>query len=73
MEEGFVLGALKAVSTWVEGAPEISIAGARLSRKRTIQMKTFRCLECGYPENYAYRAAASRLRLAARRTRRFLF
>jgi predicted nucleic-acid-binding Zn-ribbon protein len=53
MEEGFVLGALKAVSTWVEGVPEISIAGVRLSRKRTIQVKTFRCRECGYLENYA--------------------
>jgi predicted nucleic-acid-binding Zn-ribbon protein len=53
MEEGFVLDASKAWGSWVEGVLEISVAGVRLSRKRAIQVKTFRCIECGYLENYA--------------------
>jgi hypothetical protein len=58
MEEGFVLDHghynSKMVDTWVEGEPVQSFwSGIKTSDRRQYQVRTFRCVECGYLENYA--------------------
>lgn len=58
MEEGFVLDRghynAKMVDTWIEGKPVQSFwSGLKTSDRRQYQVRTFRCVECGYLENYA--------------------
>jgi hypothetical protein len=58
MEEGFVLDRghynARMVDTWVEGKPETSFwTGLKIDNRQTYEVRTFRCIECGYLENYA--------------------
>ena len=58
MEEGFVLDRghynARMVDTWVEGKPETSFwTGLKIDDRQTFEVRTFRCTECGYLENYA--------------------
>lgn len=58
MEEGFVMdigqGNYKRPSTWVEGQPEPSFwSGTKTQGKHQAQIRSFRCVKCGYLENYA--------------------
>jgi DNA-directed RNA polymerase subunit RPC12/RpoP len=57
MIEGFIVDqgyGRRFVSQWVEGAPETGFwMGAKLSNKRKIDTKTYRCTSCGYLESYA--------------------
>lgn len=64
MEEGFILDHghynAKMVNTWVEGEPVKSFwSGIKTSDKQRFAIKTFRCTECGYLENYATEEASS--------------
>jgi len=43
-----------AVSSWVEGDPEESFwTGVKLSNRRQMEIRTYRCFGCGYLESYA--------------------
>ena len=57
MAEGFVLDRSdngRAVSTWVEGAPQKSRwTGVKLKGKMAIEIATWRCASCGLLESYA--------------------
>jgi ribosomal protein L37E len=58
MEEGFVLekgdAGVLSLETWVSGKPEKSwIAGLNLKGKVVYDVKTFRCMTCGYLDSYA--------------------
>ena len=64
MEEGFILDRghynAKMVNTWVEGEPVKSFwSGIKTSDRQRFEVKTFRCTECGYLENYATEEANS--------------
>jgi ribosomal protein L37E len=58
MEEGFLLekgdvGILSS-ETWVAGKPEKSFfSGVTLKGKAVYDVKTFRCIACGYLDSYA--------------------
>lgn len=57
LEEGFILdythGAI-VPSNWVEGEPVKSFwTGTKISDKKQLQVKTFRCVRCGFLESYA--------------------
>jgi hypothetical protein len=42
------------VSRWVEGEPERSSwAGTKMRDRRQMEIRTYRCLGCGYLESYA--------------------
>ena len=61
MEEGFVLDRghynSKMVNTWVEGEPVKSFwSGIKTSDRQQYEVRTFRCVECGYLESYANEA-----------------
>jgi hypothetical protein len=58
MIEGFVVdyghGGSNRVSAWIEGAPQKSFwMGLKLSGRRKLAIKTFRCGRCGFLEDYA--------------------
>lgn len=57
MTEGFVIDQKeggRAVSSWLEGAPDKSIwVGVKLGGKTPIEIATWRCGSCGFLENYA--------------------
>jgi len=57
MVQGFVFeidGAIRKVSTWVEGAPEKSWFGStKVPKEKCVPVGTFRCSGCGYLESYA--------------------
>ncbi len=57
MAEGFVIDhtyGSKSPSTWLEGKPVRSIwLGLRYQGKKPLQISTWRCVKCGYLENYA--------------------
>jgi hypothetical protein len=57
MGEGFVIDRTdngRAVSSWIEGAPEKSRwTGVKLKGKTTIEIATWRCASCGFRESYA--------------------
>jgi hypothetical protein len=57
MKEGFVIDntyGSRAVSTWIEGAPEKSMwVGVKLGGKKQFEIQTWRCPKCGFLENYA--------------------
>jgi len=57
MTKGFVLdvkdGGSRAVSTWVEGAPEKRWYGLKVSGKPQHEIETWRCSRCGFLESYA--------------------
>ncbi len=59
MEEGFVLDLgdhdYQRPSKWVSGPPEKSFwAGTKTKGKRQRQIRTFRCVGCGFLESYAW-------------------
>ena len=44
----------RSVSTWLEGEPRPSMwEGLKLSGQKPIAVETWRCVRCGYLENYA--------------------
>ena len=59
MEEGFMIDRgdyeYKTVNTWIEGKPVKSFwSGIKVGGdKQQIQIKTYRCANCGYLELYA--------------------
>jgi len=58
MEEGFLLemgeGNCMSSQTWVEGKFERSFfMGAKLKGKAVYEVKTFRCIACGFLDSYA--------------------
>ena len=57
MVQGFVFeidGAMRKVSTWVEGAPGKSWWGsAQVAKEKCVPVGTFRCSVCGSLESYA--------------------
>ena len=57
MQEGFTLDNTyggRAVSSWIEGAPQRSIwVGVKLEGRTPIEIATYRCLSCGFLESYA--------------------
>ncbi|MEA3031403.1 MAG: hypothetical protein QOJ53_882 [Sphingomonadales bacterium] len=57
MVEGFVIDkgeASRAVSSWLEGAPNKSFwSGVKLGGKTPIEIATWRCTSCGFLESYA--------------------
>lgn len=58
MQRGFVLDGRdnnrRAVSEWVEGAPEKSFwTGLRIGQRRVLPVTTYRCDRCGLLESYA--------------------
>jgi predicted nucleic-acid-binding Zn-ribbon protein len=57
MSEGFVVDNThggRAVSSWVEGAPNKSFwVGVSLSGKEPVEIVTYRCNRCGFLESYA--------------------
>jgi len=58
MEEGFLLekgdGGILSSGTWVAGKPDKSFfSGVRLKGKVVYDIKTFRCIACGYLDSYA--------------------
>lgn len=57
MVQGFIFeidGPRRAVSTWIEGAPERSFwQGAKVRADKGIPVGTFRCAACGFLEAYA--------------------
>lgn len=59
MEEGFILDkgdyASQQVSAWVEGEPHPSFwhGGVKVSDKRRYEVRSYRCVGCGYLESYA--------------------
>lgn len=59
MEEGFILDngdyGTQKPSDWVEGEPHRSFwhGGVKVSDKRRYEMRSYRCVGCGYVETYA--------------------
>jgi ribosomal protein L37E len=57
MEEGFLLeksDVLLSSETWVAGKPEKSfLQGLKLKGRALYDVKTFRCIACGYLDSYA--------------------
>ena len=57
MQEGAVLDntyGTRMVSSWLEGAPDISIwVGVKLKGRKPINIATYRCVACGFLESYA--------------------
>ena len=57
MEEGYVMDRShdrSDVSTWIAGRPEASFwFGARTGGREKLDIRTFRCIKCGYLESYA--------------------
>lgn len=58
MEEGFIADRgdyeYKTVSSWTEGKPTKSFwSGVKTDKNRQIEIKTFRCSNCGYLESFA--------------------
>lgn len=58
LEEGFIIDRgdnnMGTVNTWVEGEPVKSFwSGVKTKNKEQFQVKTFRCANCGFLENYA--------------------
>ena len=56
MAEGFVPDFCQSVKPpeWFEGTPERSFwTGVKLSGKARFQIRTYRCVKCGYLESYA--------------------
>ncbi len=58
MVQGFIgdlaAGAVRRVSSWVEGAPEKSFwRGTNAPEESYIPVGTFRCAACGFLESYA--------------------
>lgn len=57
MSEGFVLdvkdGGSRAVSSWVEGAPQKAWYGLKLRGRTQHEIQTWRCGRCGFLESYA--------------------
>ena len=56
MSEGFVAtdkDGMRAVSTWVEGAPDRRWYGLKLGKKPKYEIQTWRCSRCGFLESYA--------------------
>jgi hypothetical protein len=57
MVEGFVLDKSdngRAVSTWLEGAPQKSFwTGIKLRGRKPIEIATWRCTSCGFLESFA--------------------
>lgn len=57
MEEGHVVDRSDSgyvVSAWISGSPERGIfGGLKTMGKDQIEIRTFRCVECGYLESYA--------------------
>ena len=59
MEEGYTLdlghGNTRQVAQWVSGPPERSIwMGLKTKGKRQREIHTFRCVNCGFLESYAW-------------------
>ena len=56
-EEGFILDhtyGANMTSNWVEGEPVKSFwYGTKVSNKKQYQLKTLRCVRCGFLESYA--------------------
>jgi hypothetical protein len=58
METGFIVdfdddSGIK-VSRWVEGVPEESFwSGLKVDDRRQMEIRTYRCIGCGYLESYA--------------------
>jgi Domain of unknown function (DUF6487) len=51
---GAIEGAGAVVSRWVEGEPEKSFwTGVKLRDRKQKEIKTYRCVGCGYLESYA--------------------
>jgi acetone carboxylase gamma subunit len=62
METGFILdlghGNMRLVPTWVQGEPERSIwMGLKLGDRRNLEVRTYRCPECGLLESYALKTS----------------
>jgi hypothetical protein len=58
MVEGFTIdhghSNARQVSSWIEGPPQKSFwLGLKISGRRKLAIKTFRCERCGFLENYA--------------------
>jgi hypothetical protein len=57
MEAGFMLGRghnMYRPQEWFEGEPEINfLGGLKLRDKRRFRVKSLRCIECGFLEQYA--------------------
>ncbi len=57
MEEGFIVDHTSNVnvpSNWIEGKPVKSFwGGTKISDKKNYQIKTLRCVRCGFLESYA--------------------
>lgn len=58
MEEGFLLdinqSGGRAVTSWVEGAPQKSFwLGVKIAKRKKIDVQTWRCGRCGFLESYA--------------------
>ncbi len=58
MEEGFIADRgdyeVKTVNKWVEGKPVKSFwTGIKVSGRQQIEIRTYRCANCGYLESYA--------------------
>ena len=58
MEEGFLLekgdGGILSSETWVEGKPVKSLLfGVTLKGRIAYDVRTFRCVACGYLDSYA--------------------
>jgi predicted nucleic-acid-binding Zn-ribbon protein len=57
MEEGFILDQTYGAnlpSNWIEGEPVKSFwSGTKISDKKHYQVKTLRCVRCGFLESYA--------------------
>ena len=57
MEEGFIKDegyGTSHPSKWVEGTPEKSFwTGLKTRGKEQVEIRTFRCTQCGYLESYA--------------------
>jgi predicted nucleic-acid-binding Zn-ribbon protein len=61
MEAGFILDRghynTGTVNIWVEGEPVKSFwTGLKVNDKQQFQVRTFRCVNCGYLESYANEA-----------------
>jgi hypothetical protein len=59
MEEGFILDLgdynSQQPSNWISGPPERSFwQGTKTKGKRQRQIRTFRCIQCGFLESYAW-------------------
>ena len=61
MDTGFLLegdpGSMRAVTKWVEGAPEASLwTGLKTGDRRVLPVTSYRCAECGRLESFAWPA-----------------